>query len=788
MESETSKGKVLILDDRRENIVFLANNILKPQGYEIITAMDGEKGLEKVLTEKPDLVISDIKMPKMDGLAFLRALREKGDMTPVIFTTFHGSEQTAIEAFRLGARDYLTKPYTVEEMLAAVERVMQEEQSRRPASISQVDSQLEQRLKELNILFGIGKAVTSMLELEKLLNRIVEAAIYLTGAEESFLMLVDEETNELYMRAGRGLGEKHARGFRLKVDDSLVGQVVKTGKPVIFGSARKKFKVKTDYLVKSLLNVPLKAGEKVIGVLSVDNMVSGKEFTNKDIFLLSALADYAAIAIENARLYQKSEEEARKLAETLRSQEAYVSREEIISQLEQVLRELESERASEVEQMAQVLRAQASLLSDLAEKLSVQLYLPVKARLEELARRSDLGPALPKGDIASSMVEAQANALQSILNGLSEGIIVGDMYGQVILANSVAGRLLGFEDGPLAGRPIKSLCRDYRWEKNLEALYKKATSTPGGNGSEVRDELGLWPKMTFWVGPRMVRANMSLLTDAAQATMGVAIVLRDITHESQAQRLREELTLFISSELRTPLTAIMTYTGLMLEEAVGIIGKVQRRFLNRIRDNVERISAVLDGLVDDRNLVELRVGEEEQVMVADVGQIIEEVLPEIQARLGRENVRTEIEVKPNLPPVEADYESVRQIVIDLLSNAYQCTPAGGLITVQARLYEEEKPGRGYPSHLIVSIRDSGGGVALEDQAKVFNRFYWTESSSVPGLGMGVVLPVVKALVEAYGGRLWMESEPGVGNIFSFILPVVRRKVESENDSLIAHRV
>ena len=110
--SGMSKGKILIIDDRRENIVFLANNILKPEGYEVITAMDGEKGLQKALTEKPDLIIADIKMPKIDGLELLKTLRAKGVIIPVIFTTFHGSERTAIEAFRLGASDYLIKPYT----------------------------------------------------------------------------------------------------------------------------------------------------------------------------------------------------------------------------------------------------------------------------------------------------------------------------------------------------------------------------------------------------------------------------------------------------------------------------------------------------------------------------------------------------------------------------------------------------------------------------------------------------------------------------------------------------
>ena len=109
MENERNQQKVLIIDDRREIIVFLANNILKPKGYDIITAMDGEKGLHKALEEKPDLIIMDLRMPKMNGLEVLAALREEQCHIPVILTTFHGSESVVVEAFRLGIKDYIIK-------------------------------------------------------------------------------------------------------------------------------------------------------------------------------------------------------------------------------------------------------------------------------------------------------------------------------------------------------------------------------------------------------------------------------------------------------------------------------------------------------------------------------------------------------------------------------------------------------------------------------------------------------------------------------------------------------
>lgn len=115
---------VLIIEDRRENIVFIANNILKPMGYDVITAMDGRTGLAKAQEEEPDLIITDLKLPKMSGLEVLSQLRKNKINIPTIVMTFHGTEDTAMRALRLGARDYLIKPFTIEEMQAAIKRAL----------------------------------------------------------------------------------------------------------------------------------------------------------------------------------------------------------------------------------------------------------------------------------------------------------------------------------------------------------------------------------------------------------------------------------------------------------------------------------------------------------------------------------------------------------------------------------------------------------------------------------------------------------------------------------------
>ncbi|HEM61184.1 MAG TPA: response regulator, partial [Chloroflexi bacterium] len=201
-----NREKILIVDDDPRNVEFLRDSLLAPRGYAILSAGDGQDALRLALEEDPDLILLDLQMPKMDGFEVLEALRENGRQFPTILLTAHGSEHVAVQAFRLGVRDYFAKPFKVQEILAAVDRSLAEARLRREKEelaerIRAVNRQLGQRFKELGILYRISKAVTSVLDLDQLLIKVVEASRYVTGAREASLYLRDEEKGETLLRA-----------------------------------------------------------------------------------------------------------------------------------------------------------------------------------------------------------------------------------------------------------------------------------------------------------------------------------------------------------------------------------------------------------------------------------------------------------------------------------------------------------------------------------------------------------------------------------------------------------
>lgn len=299
----------------------LEQDILAPAGYEV-TFVREHQAIEIIRQKvRPDVVIIGNQIGKEDGLAIGESLLRDTPLLPVILLTESSSPALAFEAWRRGFFDYLEPPLRKEQVLQAVRRALayrERIQRQLDQEVQRVTQDLEKRLASLEAIHRVGRQVTSLLDLDGVLKAVVDAAVELTGAEEGSLLLLDESTGELYMRASRNFQEDFVRTFRLPIRDTLAGQVIRTGAPLLLDEKTPR-KIKTAYLVYTLLYVPLTVKERVIGVLEVDNRKGRKPFSEQQVQLVSALADYAAVAVENARLYALSEVEREKLETILTS-------------------------------------------------------------------------------------------------------------------------------------------------------------------------------------------------------------------------------------------------------------------------------------------------------------------------------------------------------------------------------------------------------------------------------------------------------------------------------------
>jgi two-component system NtrC family sensor kinase len=303
-----AKERILVIEDSADIAAFLVDTILQPSGYAPLLATTGQEGLRMALDVAPDLIFLDLNLSRMTGMEVLQGLRDTVPSIPIALMIFAGSEELAVEAFRLGVKSYVIKPLKPPEILKAIEDALRETRLRREKELltdelMRANREVERRVRELTMLHEITQAITSSANLETLLSRVVEVGVFLTSADEGMLFLIDDETNELYLRAAKGVGDKRASLLLLPARDSLIGQVVKSGEPLRIASSdpRLDLTVKTGYMVNALLYVPLKIRGATRGVLGVSNRLSDRAFTRTDQSRLDLLADHTVIALEMTR-------------------------------------------------------------------------------------------------------------------------------------------------------------------------------------------------------------------------------------------------------------------------------------------------------------------------------------------------------------------------------------------------------------------------------------------------------------------------------------------------------
>ena len=356
---------------------------------------------------------------------------------------------------------------------------------------------------------------------------------------------------------------------------------------------------------------------------------------------------------------------------------------------------------------------------------------------------------------------------RAILAAIADGVIVTDKSCFVALANRAAYQILnlgscepsggGASEAALVGQPVSTLFAACSPESQAELRRAVravlAQDARGETGAESRCVLSCDNK-------RLVKAQLSPLRDEEQGFSGTVIVLRDVTAEQEIARVKNDFVSLVSHELRTPMTSIKGYTDLMLKGSVGELNDQQRRFMTIVKSNVDRMAELVSDLLDVSRLESGRMRLARERL--DLASVVFETSQELVETLRQRELTLQFDLSPGLPRVYADHGRVIQVLLNLLSNAYRYTPAGGTITISVHQERDE---------VQVDVTDTGIGIPQQEQATIFERFYRVDHPVVQQqAGTGLGLPIAKSLIEMHGGRLWLRSKPGQGSTFSFTLP------------------
>ncbi|HEY5157934.1 MAG TPA: ATP-binding protein [Anaerolineales bacterium] len=227
-----------------------------------------------------------------------------------------------------------------------------------------------------------------------------------------------------------------------------------------------------------------------------------------------------------------------------------------------------------------------------------------------------------------------------------------------------------------------------------------------------------------------------------------------------------EVIASISQELRQPMSSIVGYTDLLLGESVGILGALQRKFMERIKASTERIGSLVDDLIRITNLETIKM--EFKAESIDLNLIIDNAMVYTSTQIREKNITLRLDIPETALRIQTNQDALQQIFIHLFQNATAATQVEGVITLRIQMLDESNM-----HYLSIQVTDTGGGIASDDIPRVFARRYRVEQSLIQGLGdPGVGLSIAKVLVEAQGGRMWVETKAGIGSTFSILLPVL----------------
>ena len=378
---------------------------------------------------------------------------------------------------------------------------------------------------------------------------------------------------------------------------------------------------------------------------------------------------------------------------------------------------------------------------------NAQLYNLIRDQAERL------------GDMLRTQ-HVETSRSQAILEAVADGVLVTDARRQITLFNASAEHILGLRRSDVLGHSLDHFIGLFgkagqSWVQTIHAWSEDPLAYQPGDYFEEQLELDNRRVVSVRLSPVRLRNDF----------LGTVSIFRDITHEVEVDRLKSEFVATVSHELRTPMTSIKGYVDVLLMGAAGMLTQQQQHFLQIVKVNTERLSILVNDLLDVSRIEAGKVTLSLQPL--DLETIVDDVIGTISRRMKDEERPMQIEkdIPKDIPFVVGDPDRVRQILDNLVENAYQYTLVNGKILVRAWQVN---------GMVQVDVKDTGIGITAEEGDRIFERFYRGEDPLVLATsGTGLGLAIVQTLVEMHNGRLWFESKgvPGEGSTFSFTLPV-----------------
>jgi len=373
---------------------------------------------------------------------------------------------------------------------------------------------------------------------------------------------------------------------------------------------------------------------------------------------------------------------------------------------------------------------------------NTKLYQSVQTKAEELSQLLQVR-------------EAELLREEAILESMAEGILVSDAHGYFTLMNHAAEEILDVGRRDVLGR-------------NAQDSFESSAFSIGFDPDAF---VGLDKPLesTFNLDERRIRVHAAPVLAKGGNRLGVVSILQDITREYLAEQSKREFIASISHELRTPLTAIKGYTEVMLSGMAGALPPAFAQFLGVIRENTTRMTSLTNNIISVAEIEQGRVGLNYQSV--DVPDLINELLSRYQERVEERMLSVKVDFPEDLPTIEVDQNRLRLILDNLLNNAVKFTYPSGRITIGCRGIQGTL---GKPTFFSIWVSDTGVGIPVEEQNRIWERFHRVENSlSLEAGGLGIGLTIARALVEAHGGRVWVDSTLDEGSTFTVLLPIYR---------------